>query len=156
MLGTDDGGRSVPLRATLDGQVGEIRASYENAAITVDGEIPTVSVLADELLGSVFRNVLKNAVQHNDKPVPEVVVRAEVGADAVSVRVADNGPGIPEERLETVFGRGRKGLDSEGTGIGLYLVRTVVERYGGSVGVENREPEGAVFTIELPRADTDR
>jgi signal transduction histidine kinase len=155
MLGTADRAHPVPLRTTPEAQLDETRATYPNAAVTVAGELPQVRVLADEMLGSVFRNVLKNAVQHNDKPVPEVTVHVEMDPGSAVVRIADNGPSIPADRTEEIFGRGRKGLDSEGTGIGLYLVRTVVEQYDGEVGVTNREPEGAVFTLELPRADTD-
>ena len=71
----------------------------------------------------------------------------------VRVRVADNGPGVPAERKDEIFGRGAKGTDSGGTGIGTYLVETLVTRYGGDVWVEDNEPQGAVFVVELPVAD---
>jgi len=154
MLSTGDRARPVPLWSTLETQIEETRATYRNAAITVEGEVADVDVLADDMLASAFRNLLKNAVQHNDKPVPEVRVGVETDADTAVVRIADNGPGVPDDRKETVFGRGEKGLDSEGAGIGLYLVRTLVEQYGGAVGVEDNDPEGAVFVLELLRATT--
>jgi signal transduction histidine kinase len=153
MLATGESHQPVSLRNTLQTQLEETRATYGNAAITVSGEIPDVRVRADDMLTSIFRNLLKNAVHHNDKPVPVVEMSVEAGSDAVVVRVADNGPGIPEERRETIFGRGQKGLESEGTGIGLYLVRTLAEEYGGDVWIENNDPEGAVFAVELPRVE---
>ncbi|MEF8814471.1 MAG: PAS domain S-box protein [Halovenus sp.] len=71
----------------------------------------------------------------------------------VTVAVADNGPGIPEGATESIFGKGEKGLESAGTGMGLYLVRTLVERYGGEVTVADNDPRGAVFTVALPVAE---
>jgi len=73
--------------------------------------------------------------------------------DHVTIRIADNGPGIPDERKERVFGRGEQGLESAGTGVGLYLVDTLVERYGGSVRIEDNTPCGAVVVLTLPTAD---
>jgi len=121
-------------------------------------------VRANEMLGSVFRNLLKNAVQHNDKPVPTVAVSSNTVDESIKIRVADNGPGISDAAKEDIFGKGEKGLDSEGTGIGLYLVKSLVESYGGDVWIEDREEddvidtetpaetpsEGAVFVVELP------
>jgi PAS domain S-box-containing protein len=141
----------VALGRTLESELEDIRRSATNAAITVDGTIPSVTVRASDMLSSVFRNLLKNAIQHNDKDVPEVSVSVRTDEDEVEVSVADNGPGIPDDRKERIFGKGEKGLESAGTGIGLYLVRTLVEMYDGSVRVEDNEPEGTVFVVQLPR-----
>jgi signal transduction histidine kinase len=111
-----------------------------------------VSVTADEMVTSVFRHILQNAIQHNDREVPEVRVTGTAHDETVVIRIADDGPGIPDERKSDVFGKGETGLESEGSGMGLYLVETLVDRYGGDVWVEDNEPRGAVFVIELPRA----
>jgi signal transduction histidine kinase len=66
-------------------------------------------------------------------------------------RIADNGPGVPDEQKERIFEEGEKGIDSEDTGLGLHLVRTLVDRYGGDVRVEDNEPEGSVFVAESLR-----
>jgi signal transduction histidine kinase len=71
--------------------------------------------------------------------------------DVVVVQIADNGPGVPDEQKNAIFGRGEKGLESEGTGIGLYLVETLVEDYGGDVWVDDADSGGAVFSVELPK-----
>jgi signal transduction histidine kinase len=115
--------------------------------------VPDVDVLANDLLSSVFTNLLSNAVLYNDKENPEVAVELDVGSEAVVVRIADNGPGIPDRRKEEVFDRGEQGEESGGMGIGLYLVSRLVERYGGDVWVEDNDPVGAVFCVELRRAD---
>ena len=80
-------------------------------------------------------------------------VQGVKAGDTVRVRIADNGPGIPDEQKRTVFERGEKRPDSEGTGVGLYLVQTLVNAYGGDVWVEDNEPTGSVFVVELPLAD---
>jgi signal transduction histidine kinase len=72
------------------------------------------------------------------------------------LRIADNGPGVPAERREAVFQRNTKGLESDGTGLGLYLVRTLVEAFDGDIRIEENDPKGAVFVVELVRATPDR
>ncbi len=143
----------IAIDQVLSQQVEEVRSTYPEAVFTVEGAFPGRRVLADEMVNSVFRNLLRNAVQHNDKTPPTVEVSAVVNADAVEVRIADNGPGIPADQRDEIFGKGEKGLDSPGAGIGLYLVRSLVELYGGSVGVEGAEPTGAVFVVRLPVAE---
>ena len=152
MLREDAEPEGVALDRVLSQQVEEVRSSYSEAVFTVDGTIPSVKVLADEMLGSVFRNVLRNAVQHNDEtlPVIDVTARVDDADQAAVVRIADNGPGVPPPQREEIFGKGEKGLDSPGAGIGLYLVRSLVEGYGGEVWVEDNEPKGAIFVIRLP------
>ena len=152
MLREDVEPEGVALDRVLSQQVEEVRSSYGEAVFTVDGTIPSVEVLADEMLGSVFRNVLRNAVQHNDEtlPVVDVTARVDDADQAAVVRIADNGPGVPPPQREEIFGKGEKGLDSPGAGIGLYLVRSLVEGYGGEVWVEDNEPKGAIFVIRLP------
>ena len=150
LLQTDVEPTSVRLKFTLIRELEEIRSSHEHATVRVDGTIPDVSVQADDMLSSVFRNVLKNAIGHNDKEIPEVTASVTMKDGTVLLRVADNGPGITDERKEEIFEKGEKGLDSEGTGLGLYLVQTLVDRYGGDVWIEDNDPEGAIFYVELP------
>lgn len=143
----------VDLDRILNAELAAVRTSHPHATVGVVGEIPAVGVRANEMLSSVFRNLFENAVRHTDKETPEITVSCEEHAEWVRVRVADNGPGIPDDQKETIFGKGEKGLDSSGTGIGLYLVHTLVEKCGGEVWVEDNEPEGAVFVVELSKAD---
>jgi len=65
--------------------------------------------------------------------------------------VADNGPGVPDDRKESVFGKSQQGRGSPGTGIGLFLVHTPVEWYGDEVWVEEYQPRGTIFSVELHR-----
>lgn len=141
------------VRSVLEDQIDDVRTSHERAIVSTEAMIPDVTVLADDMLESVFRNVLNNAVVHNDEELPEVSVTATADDEVVRVRVADNGPGIPDEQKARIFEEGEKGLDSDGTGLGLYLVQTLVERYGGAVWVEDNDPKGSVLVVELRRCE---
>ena len=155
MLATEQGRTAVPLRPALEDELDAIRTAYPEATFSVEGSIPDVDVVADEMLDSVFRNLLKNAVQHTDQAAPTVTVSARTRDDEVVVYVADDGPGVPDDQKEVIFGQGEKGLESGGTGLGLYLVRTLLDAYGGAVWVEDNDPEGAVFVVTLPTAGQD-
>lgn len=154
MLQADADRYPVRLANTLRTQVEELSTADSEVEVSL-GDCPAdTTVLANDMLDSVFRNLLQNALEHNDKETPEVLVSVTDREESVLVQVADNGPGIPDDQKEDIFVKGEKGLDSEGSGIGLYLVETLVDQYNGDVWVEDNDPEGAIFTVELPRADT--
>jgi PAS domain S-box-containing protein len=145
--------KHVHLLPVVRNQLEKARTSYPDASFRVDDELPAdVTVRANEMLSSVFTNLLNNAVLHNDADSPRVVLSIEERDGTVLIRVADNGPGVPEGQRDEIFGRGQKGLESEGTGIGLYLVDTLVDGYSGDVWVETAEEGGAAFVVELPKA----
>lgn len=143
---------AVDLHAILTDEIETARQLYRTATISVEGEIPRVKVRANRLLSSVFGNLLSNAMLYNDAEQPEVSVRAEATDERVTIEIADNGPGVPPYQQEQIFEKGTTEGEG-GSGIGLYIVDELVERYDGDVTVENRDP-GAVFTVTLVRADT--
>jgi len=107
-------------------------------------------------LEMVFRNLLDNAVKYAGQS-PEVAVDLLAGGNGrVRVRISDNGPGIPAALRRKIFGRFvRLGSELErskpGTGLGLYLVRTLVKRMHGRITVRGRGSQpGTVFEVELP------
>ena len=144
----------VQLEEVLQKEIDLGRDSFPHASITASCDIPEVEVMANEMLQSVFKNILNNAVQHNDKEEPIVEVSCELRDDDVIVHIADNGPGIPDNLKESIFGKGQKGIDSSGTGIGLYLVETIIDQYDGDIAVEDNTPTGSIFTVSIPRVDT--
>jgi signal transduction histidine kinase len=85
------------LSYVLDREIREARSSYPAATIRSRGNVPLVEVVANDMLASVFRNLLNNAVQHSDREHPTVTVSADLlrGDHRVRVRIADDGPGIP-------------------------------------------------------------
>jgi PAS domain S-box-containing protein len=149
-----------PLRVdvVVRKQVEKTRREYPDATVRVDGDVPAVAVVANQMLSSVFDNLLGNAIVHNDRDEPTVTIEAtrstdDDGQDVIVVRVADDGPGIPASMTDSLFGRGEKGVDSPGTGMGLYLVDQLVDGYGGDVHVEPNHPRGTVFVVTIPVDD---
>lgn len=150
--GSDPVVEPTPLRSHLRDQLDSCRETFPEATFTTD-EIPDVAVRANPLLGSVFQNILSNAVRHNDSDDPSVVVTTRRSGDRIQVRIADDGPGVRDERKAAIFGRGKKGLESPGSGLGLYLVDTIVDHYDGDVWIEDNDPRGAVFVVDLHLAN---
>lgn len=143
---------ATDLSAVLKREAESLRNLPED--VDVEASIPeSAFVRADDLLPRLFSNLLANAVEHNDSPTPRVRVTVETGPETVRVRIEDDGPGIPEGKLEGLFERGIAGNGDHG--IGLYLVRRLADRYDGTVEVTATGPEGTVLTVELPRVRTD-
>ena len=146
--------KPVPLCSVLQQEVALRQESFPKAEFRFVGEAPDIEVMADEMLSSVFKNILNNAVQHNDKDVPVVEIDCDVRDQEVVVRIADNGPGISDDRRSVIFEEGEKGIESSGTGLGLHLVLALLDQYGGTIQVADNTPTGSVFTVFLPLADT--
>jgi PAS domain S-box-containing protein len=106
-------------------------------------------------LRQVLDNLLSNAIKYSPKG-GEIVVRGVVEAEAVTVSVKDEGVGLAAEQLAKVFERFYRVDDAltrttQGTGLGLYLARAVVEAHGGRIWVESQPNQGATFYVSLPR-----
>jgi len=138
------------LAAVLDDAAERARSMDD--AVAVNNHVSDIEVTADELLEDVFGNLFLNAVEHGGRDVT-VDVTAAVDDVTVTVRIADDGPGIDPDRRRRVFDRGEKGSGSSGTGFGLYFVDSMVESYGGRIWIEDSETGGAAFVVELPRTE---
>jgi signal transduction histidine kinase len=142
--------KPVRLKQTLTIELENFKSAYPNSEIQLESEITEAgTVLADDMIGSVFRNLLTNAVEHNTSETPQVRVSMSKKNGSIIVTISDNGPGISEDMKNKIFTEGKKGLESEGTGMGLYLVEKLVERYGGSVRVSDSDLGGAEFIVKL-------
>lgn len=122
-------------------------------------ELNDLAVRADpEALLQAIRNLIDNAIKFSrDTERPAIAIRAEAkaegGADWVLFSVADNGCGFDEkyqDRIFEIFQRLHRSEDYPGTGIGLAIVRKVVERMGGRAWAHSRPGVGATFYLELP------
>ena len=142
------------------------------AVITDHGQAPGRDVLvqyevvenafvkANELLKDVFVNLVINAIKHSSGPV-RIGIRQEAvtlgGKIYHRVLVEDNGPGIPDEVKPVIFDRLSRGRSkTSGSGLGLYLVKSLIDNYGGTIAVEDRVPgdqkQGTRFIVTLPAA----
>jgi signal transduction histidine kinase len=131
------------------------REVAEERRITVLWEAPTEPVECDGdgvRLGQAVNNLLDNALKYT--PLDGRVALALSGAaGSVEFRISDTGPGVPEAEREAVFRRlyrGDASRSQRGLGLGLSLVRGIVEAHGGSVRVEDAEGGGACFVVRLP------
>ena len=108
-------------------------------------------------LRAAFANLLDNAVKYSDDEVRVVVSVSAPDEKRVTVRVADQGIGIPQTQLKRIFKRfyrvpGRFMARVKGTGLGLFIVKSVVKKHGGRVYAESAGlGQGSIFTIQLPR-----
>ena len=131
-----------------------LESSYPHATVSV--AVPESAVVtADELLESAVRNVLENAIVHNDGDDPHVEATVVPDGDRLRVDVADDGPGIPPVE-RTVFSEARETALEHASGLGLWLVHWIVTESGGDIEIATREPTGTVVRMWLPRADGER
>jgi len=146
--------RRVPLAAedALAAAVAAVRPGCAGRVITVSAaDCPPIA--ADEtLLHVALVNLLDNALVHGAGPIT-VTARVDADATRVAMTVADRGPGVLIEDRERIFEAWQRGQAARpgGAGLGLALVRAVVEAHGGTITVADHVDGGAAFTLTLPR-----
>ena len=121
--------------------------------IKVVNEIPhSLTMFADAgLISQVFQNLLGNSFKYAARG--RVVVSSSEADMAVDCMVQDNGTGIPLDMLSKVFDKLATDPEREGTGVGLTIVKQIVEAHGGSVSAENGQGSGATFRFSIPNRE---
>ncbi len=139
--------KSINIRPVVEA----VLAKYGDKGIKfeVKGD---AAAIADEALSSVLDNIVNNAVLHSKSPVLRISIDA-LPEDRAEVRIADEGVGIPAEVRPKIWQEGYKYGSAGQSGLGLYIVKKVMERYEGSVAVEDNKPQGVAFvlTFHSPR-----
>ncbi len=144
----------VDLDHAMSESINRVEKDFGDREIRVDYSGEDRWAMVEDHLGCVFRHMLSNCVQHNDSGVVEIGVEITPEEDPPRWRImfSDNGEGMSAIRSKSLFLR----LDTEdvhGSGIGLCLVKRLVERWGGEVWLESStRGEGSVFCLTLPRA----
>jgi signal transduction histidine kinase len=136
------------------------RCRRDHPAAEIDLSLPERRpIVAHPLVESALRNVIENAIVHNDERTPRVEITSDTvchdGTEAVELRIADNGPGIPEDE-RVALERGYETNLEHTTGLGLWLVNWIVAGSGGDVRFEANEPGGSVVRLRFERPDADR
>lgn len=143
------------LAALLPELCDALETSFPAAEVSVSTP-DTAVVSADALIESAIRNVLENAVVHNDAETPTVEVTVDATAEGYRVVVVDDGPGVPP-RERRVFTEGRETPLEHASGLGLWLVHWIVTESGGELAIDgiddgNGDGRGTRVEIRLPRA----
>ena len=137
-----------------------LRHNLPASAVSMVDVDPTATLVVDgdvDDLRTAIANLLDNAVKYSGGP-PHVTVQASGPTpDTAWIRVHDTGIGIPSAQLNRIFHRFYRfqggSFKTKGTGLGLYIVRSIAKRHGGRVYAESAgEGKGSTFTLELPRA----
>ncbi|HEV2812141.1 MAG TPA: CHASE domain-containing protein [Solirubrobacteraceae bacterium] len=144
---------AVDLNRAWDAALEQLQATIEDSRATVTrGELPTVSADAGQMT-QLFANLIGNGVKYRGDAPPEVHAEARRSPGGWEVSVRDNGIGIDPKDHDKIFGMFRRLHGDErfeGTGLGLALVKRIVENAGGSIRVESALGEGSTFFITLP------
>jgi len=144
---------AVPLDTLVQNTI-ELLAPPARVRVRVEGSLPPLLMPAVKIQ-QVFQNLLSNAIDFMDKPDGEVVVRCVREGACWHFTVADNGPGIEPRHFQRIFQLFQTLAsrdDRERTGVGLALVKKIVELEGGSVWVTSSPGAGATFHFTLPAA----
>ncbi|MEN9935708.1 MAG: hypothetical protein RLZZ387_2287 [Chloroflexota bacterium] len=146
---------AIDLGILVSRVVSEVQPSLTNHTVTFDAHQTPLVVLGDEMrLEQVLQNLIGNAIKYSPKGGP-VVVRLERCADHATVQVTDHGMGIPPDALPHLFQPFYRApnVDTQsisGMGIGLYVIREIVNQHDGTINVESVEGQGSTFTVQLP------
>ncbi len=125
----------------------------KNIAISVENSLPTI-MAEPTRIQQVFQNLISNATKYMDKPEGEIHIASSAEGRQWKFSITDNGPGIDQQHFEKIFQlfqtlapRDRV----ESTGVGLALVKKIVEMYGGRIWLESTVGRGSTFFFTLPR-----
>ncbi|SCX58793.1 Tar ligand binding domain-containing protein [Nitrosospira sp. Nsp1] len=134
----------------------ELLAPPPNINITVENHLPTV-VIEPTRIQQILQNLISNAIKYMDKPRGEIRITCIAEGEQWKFSVVDNGPGIESRHFERIFQlfqtlAPRDRIES--TGVGLALVKKIVEMYGGSVWVESTMGKGSTFFFTLPQTSS--
>jgi two-component system sensor histidine kinase KdpD len=145
--------KTVLRPISLDEVITQQTKGFPDVQITFT--LSGLTVCADPLLSEVFANLIGNSVKFGGKDVQIAISVSDLG-DMTEIALSDTGPGIPDSVKPLLFRRFERGQTKiKGKGLGLYLCRMLVERYGGTIWIEDRVPEhpeqGVVFKFQLKK-----
>jgi signal transduction histidine kinase len=143
------------LNLTIDFILNFLNFEAARRAVVVlkqlDYSLPTIRLDAN-ILKQILLNIIMNALQAMEDGGGKLLIEtAPSGSDSVCFTVADNGPGIPAEAIDRIFDRYfTTKKPGEGTGLGLFVTKSLIENMGGEIKVTSRNGGGTTFTVTLP------
>ena len=145
--------RRIAAGAALDRSSGARLVGAHHIVVRADG--PVTARLDPLRFDQIMTNLLSNAVKYGDGKPIEVRVRHDQAADQAHLEVIDGGPGIDPAMTEKIFEPFQRAKNTEpipGLGLGLYVVKLIVESHGGRIAVDSQLGQGSRFIVDLPRA----
>jgi signal transduction histidine kinase len=150
--------RPEDLRACVESAIEQVEPAADRRGVTLEAELPDdpLRVQHDpQRIGQVVTNLVGNAVKFSPRG-GTVTIRLQGERDGASIVVRDTGAGIDAAELPHIFDRFYRGgqatdARSEGSGLGLSIVKSIVDMHGGRISVESRIGKGAEFRVTLPR-----
>lgn len=130
--------------------------SNEYVSITLNNHLPRVSFNESQLL-QIFQNLIQNAIKHNDKELVKIHIGYKKVAKGHQFSIQDNGPGIDKKyhaKIFELFQKLQVNKEIDSIGIGLALVKKIIERNGGTIHVESKLGKGTTFVFTIPAEAT--
>jgi len=127
--------------------INELIVEFANVKFKIEGK---GNVFADDALNSIFTNLITNSIKHGNASQIDINISSE--NSMCKIMFKDNGTGIPDKIKGKIFDEGFFHGKAGHTGIGLHIVKKTIERYGGTISVEDNTPSGTVFIINLRKA----
>lgn len=128
---------------------------YPDARITINKQKEDISLIADaDLMELAMMNLIENAAKYSERPA-QIAIKIDQEEDQVKIEIADQGIGIPEQDQEHIFDRfytvdKAHSQKMGGSGLGLSIVKTIIDKHGGSVVLRSQLGRGSTFSISLP------
>jgi len=155
--------RKVEILNVLKQAIAYVKKSYAEKIIDIQVNNPEekLHILGNELLIDIFENILINAVKYNENLTVDILIKISKDIweenEFIKMEFIDNGIGIADTKKKMIFEKNnREYKGSKGMGLGLSLVKKIVESYVGHIWVENKEPmdysKGSNFVVLLPKA----
>jgi PAS domain S-box-containing protein len=152
----------IEALAILKNTVEITQKNFKDKKVNVELDISheKIIVQANELIRDVFANIMINAVKHNDNSTVEIMIKVEnieeEGKNFYKFNFLDNGMGVSDDNKEKIFQRGAmEGKSARGMGLGLSLVKKIIDGYNGQIWVEDKEKgnhsKGSNFIILIPQ-----
>lgn len=147
----------VDVSAVARDTISELKPKIQSADVNLNtdfaDDLPAVPADPD-LLGIIFQNLLSNAIKYTPAG-GDAILRIDKDDDRLLINMEDSGVGIPESQQDKIFTKlfradNAQELEADGTGLGLYIVKSILDHAGGDIWFESTEGEGTTFFVMLP------
>ena len=150
--------KNITAQEILDTVIENAKQQIEKAGITleINNQEKHVQVCIDkEKMVLAFQNLLENAIKYTPRYGKIEFGVAKTGDDKIAISIKDSGVGIPEKEKPKIFSKFFRAsnvvlMETEGTGLGLFIVKNIVDKHGGKISIESEENKGTKVTIILP------